>query len=241
MSKGLIYYTDFNVDPAIQWICLQQLKKAFNGGVVSVSLNQPLDFGKNIVIKGERSNTMLTRQILAALEASTADVVFFTEHDVLYHPTHFDFTPDKEEIFYYNINSWRWDYPKDRVISYHELTSLSNLCVYRKWALDHYRKRMKRIIDSGWDKEDGIGKMQPHWARMIGYEPGTKRRKIGGFSDDISIKWMGEFPNIDIRHGTTLTKPKTSLDQFKHLPSDWKEKGLDDLRGWDIKKLFNLI
>ena len=47
------------------------------------------------------------RQILAGLEALDTDVVFMVEHDVLYHPSHFDFTPPERDIFYYNRNTWK--------------------------------------------------------------------------------------------------------------------------------------
>lgn len=235
---GAIYYTDFHVDPAIHAVCLEQLKRSFLGDIISVSLNRPLDLGKNVVLNGERSNTMMIRQILTALEASTADIVFFTEHDVLYNHTHFDFIPEKNNVFYYNLNNYRWDFPKDRAISYNELTSLSQMCVYREWALDHYRKRLERLINSGWDKQDGIGNMQPKWVRALGYEPGTKRRKIGGFSDDVSERWRSKLPNVDIRHNMTLSNPKTKLESFKHLPTGWKEVTLDQIPGWDLPTMF---
>jgi hypothetical protein len=240
MTKGIIYYTDFHVAPKIHEICLNQLKKAFKGEVVSVSLNQPLDFGNNIVVNGERSNTMMTRQILTALEALKTDIVFFCEHDVLYDPSHFEFTPEKDNVFYYNLSNWRWDYPSDRIINYDQLTSLSQMCTYRNWALEHYKKRYRRIIDSGWDKEDGIGTMQPKWIRALGYEPGTKRRRIGGFSDDVSERWRSAQPNVDLRHGATLSNPKTKLSQFKHLPTNWREESLSTITNFNLKEMFGL-
>lgn len=239
-TKGAIFYTDFHADQKILDICREQIKKSFHGEIVSVSLNKPCDLGKNIVLHGERSNTMYITQILTALENSTADVVFFLEHDVLYDPSHFDFTPNHDTIFYYNINLWRWEYPKDRIITYDNLTSLSQMCVWREWALEHYRKRLQRILDSGWDKEDGIGKMQPKWIRALGYEPGTKRRRIGGFSDDVSDRWSSKNPNVDIRHGSTLSNPKTHLNQFKHLPMNFREEKLNHIKNFNLKELFNV-
>jgi hypothetical protein len=67
-----------------------------------------MKFGKkNIVvdIKEPKYLDMFTK-ILKALEASEAEVIFFAEHDVLYHPKHFDFIPPKRDVFYYNINVW---------------------------------------------------------------------------------------------------------------------------------------
>ncbi len=194
--------------------------------------------GQNIVLQGERSNTMYIKQILTALENLNTKYVYFTEHDVLYDKSHFSFTPPENNIFYYNLNIWRWDFPHDRIITYDKLTSLSQMCCNREWALDHYRKRLKRILDSGWDKEDGIGKMQPVWIRALGYEPGTKRRRIGGFSDDVSERWTGPRPNVDIRHSTTLSNPKTRLENFKHQPLNFKEETLGVITNFDLKKLF---
>lgn len=237
---GAIYYTCFHVDEKIRLICQEQLKKAFTGPIVSVSLNKPANIGKNIVIEGERSNTMMIRQIITALEALDTKYVYFTEHDVLYHPSHFTFVPPKDNVFYYDLAVVRWDYPHDRVISYDGLTCLSMMCCNREWALDHYRKRMKRLIESGFDKQDGPGNMQPHWVRALGYEPGTKRRRIGGFSDDVSERWRSPFVNVDIRHGKTLSNPKTKLSQFKHLPKNFQEHHLDDFQEWKLKETFNL-
>jgi len=236
-TKCGIYYTDFNLDPKIHSACLKILKEHFPYPIVSVSLNKPLDLGRNIVVYGERSNTMYNKQILTALEASTEDVVFFLEHDVCYSRTHADFIPPKDNVFYYDLAVWRWDYPKDRIVNYDQLTSLSMMCCNRVWALEHYRKRMKRILDSGWDKDDGIGKMQPVWMRMLGYEPGTKRRKIGGFSDDVSEKWRSAEPTVDIRHSMTLSRPKTRLEEFKHQPTGFREEPLSFIKNFNLKEL----
>ena len=241
MSKvGAIYYSDFHVEPKIQDICVRNLKDVFHGNIVSVTLNKPIDLGTNIVLKGERSNTMMVRQILTALENSTKEYVYFVEHDLLYDPSHFSFLPPKDDVFYYNTNLWRWDYPNDRIVTYDNLTSLSQMCCNRVWALEHYKKRYNRIMETGWYKEDGIGKMQPNWVRALGYEPGTKRRRIGGFSDDVSERWRSAMPNVDIRHSGTLSNPKTKLSQFTHLPQNFTEKPLSVITNFDLYKLFDV-
>ena len=240
MTIGGIYYSDFNCDPKILEVCLDNLKKVFPHKIVSVTLNKPLDLGTNIVMQGERSNTMYNRQILTALESLDTDIVFYLEHDVLYSKEHFDFIPRDDKVFYYDLAIFRWEYPNDKVISYDGLTSLSMMCCYRQWALEHYRKRLERILKSGWDKEDGIGKMQPVWMRQIGYEPGTKRRRIGGFSNDVSERWISPNPTVDIRHGKTLSNPKTNLHQFKHPPLGWREEKLSHIKNFNLKELFKL-
>ena len=69
----------------------------------------------------------MVKQILTALENSTTDYVFFTEHDVLYPKCHFDFTPPRDDIFYYNANVWRWFYPEDTAITHDRMLPLSSL------------------------------------------------------------------------------------------------------------------
>ena len=46
------------------------------------------------------------KQILTGLEAMTEDIVYFCEHDILYHPDHFKFIPPSNNTFYYNGNYW---------------------------------------------------------------------------------------------------------------------------------------
>src|SRR3990167_1346211 len=229
--KGIIYYTDNEPDPSIMKVCQNQLKRSFTGDIVSVSI-KPMDFGRNIVLRGvKRSYPTMLKQILTALEASTCGVVFFTEHDVLYHPSHFKFTPDRDDTFYYNTNDWRWDYPKNHFITYDGLTSLSMMCCNRELAIKHYRSRLETIEKNGLDEHSG---REPEWARKWGYEPGTKRTKRGGFSNEKSERWQSEYPNIDIRHDKTFSRRKVSLEEFKHKPNidSWRETTFYNIEGW---------
>lgn len=235
LDKGIIFYTDSRLDEKIAAPVREQLFKA-ELPIVSVSL-KPLAFGRNIVLDLVPSYPTMVRQILAALEASTSDIVFFCEHDVLYSPTHFDFTPERDDTYYYNENNWRWDYPKDRVIRYDGLTSLSQLCCDRELALKHYQARLRSIEERGFDK---IESRDPQWARIWGYEPGTKKRRNGGFMEEKSERWHSRFPNIDIRHRGTFSPPKVELESFKHKPSGWKESSLNKIHGWSKEYLWSL-
>jgi len=236
MDKSVIYYTDNRIHGVIIDTARKFIKES-GLPIVSCSL-KPIDFGHNIVLEGrERSYPTMALQILTALKASTAKYVFFCEHDVLYHKSHFDFTPPRDDIYYYNVNNWRWDYPSDRAISYDELTSLSSLCCNRETAINHYEYRLKLINRWGLDK---IRSREPRWARKFGYEPGTKPRRRGGVTNEEHIKRKSEFPNVDIRHDRTFSKPKTTLDSFIHPPTNWRETALDGIPEWDLKTLFNL-
>lgn len=235
MTKGIIYYTDNRIEEPIKSIVQKEILKS-NLPITSVSLSS-INFGDNYVLGMERGYITMIKQITYALEKSKSDYVFFCEHDCLYPPSHFEFTPHKNDIFYYNANVLRWDYPKNRLIKYDRLISLSGLCVLRKFALEHYLKRLEKIKQL---ELSAVGKSEPKWARVWGYEPGTKKIKRGGFSDDDFETWTSKEPMIDIRHGKTFSPPKVNLENFKHLPTNWTETSLDKIAYWDLKSLFNL-
>lgn len=169
-TKGIIYYTDSRLAEPIFSLVQKQILAA-GLPIVSVSL-KPIDFGKNIVLDLQPCFVTMQKQIMLVLEESHTDYIFFCEHDVLYPLSHFDFTPPRNDIFYYNAYVWRWDYPQNRAISYDRLISLSSLCVNREFALNHYKKRLARMREMNYDSDQSH---DPRWARKWGYEPGTKK------------------------------------------------------------------
>jgi hypothetical protein len=236
-DKGIIYYSDNYLDNTAILEAAIKTIEAIKLPIVSCSL-KPIDVGKNIVLEGRvRSYPTQVDQILTALKALDTKYVFFCEVDVLYHPSHFDFTPERDDIYYYNINNWRWKFGTPTAITYDGLTSLSGMCCNRELAITHYEYRKKVIEEMGLDK---IRSREPRWARRFGYEPGTKRKRNGGFTDEEHIKRKSELPNIDIRHNKTFTAPKIRLDDFKHKPENWREEPIENIPGWDLRKLFNL-
>jgi len=234
--KSVIYYTDNRLGEPI-FSTVQKYILEAELPIVSVSLKTPINFGHNVVVQGERSYPTYIKQIRTALETSTADHVFFCEHDVLYPKSHFDFTPPKDNIYYYNENVWRWMFGSKKAIQHDRMLPLSCMCVNRLFALEHYRLREKHIEKVGLDK---FRSREPRWARLWGYEPGTKKKRRGGFSDDDFDTWHSELPVIDIRHNKTFSKPKVTLDSFKHIPKAWREIKVEDVPGWNLKELFKL-
>lgn len=235
MSKGIIYYTDDRLREPIFSVVQKEILKA-NLPIVSVSL-KPINFGKNIVLDAKPGYLTMLQQITRALTESSSKYIFFSEHDVLYPTSHFDFTPPKDNVFYYNANVWRWAYPTDVLITYDRLICLSGLCVNRQFALEHYLRRIEKIYELGYDKDT---RHEPHWARYWGYEPGTKKTKRGGFSDDDFDTFRSKHPIIDIRHGRTFSQSKVTQESFIHKPSNWQEIAIDKVPGWDLKRLFKL-
>jgi len=216
--KGIVFYTDNRLDERIESAVQTQLAVAAgNYEIVSVSL-APIDFGRNIVLNKERGTLTLFEQILAGLEASTADVVFFCEHDVLYHPSHFEFVPPRADVFYYNVNVWKVRAEDGHAMRVDDCKQTSGLCAYRTLLLEHYRKRVKLVTKYG-------------FSRRMGFEPGTHNRKER--VDDCKAKsWESEGPNIDIRHEYNLTKSRWRKEQFRNqrYTHGWAEA--DEVPGW---------
>lgn len=237
-TKGIIYYTDNRIDhtPIIEIVRKTILASGLP--IVSTSL-KPIDFGENYVLEGRfRSYPTMVDQIVLALEKLTTDYVFFNEHDVCYNFTHYDFTPTKDDVFYYNSNVWRWRYGGDDIaIRYEGMLPLSCMCCNREFALAHYRQRQEKIKEWGLDD---IRSREPRKSRVWGYEPGRKKRRRGGFSNDESEVWHSELPNVDIRHGRTFSSPKITIESFKNKPENWEEISIDDISGWDLRALFDL-
>lgn len=232
--KGIIYYTDSELDERIADPVMRSI--LVSGLPVTSASLKPLPFGDNLVFDMRRGYATMVTQIVSCLERSKETYVFFCEHDVLYHPSHFDFTPYKDDIFFYNTNTWRWKFGTGTAIQHDRMISLSGLCVNREFALDHFTRRLKAIIDKGLDVKDDPTLKQ---ARIWGFEPGTKSTRRGGFSDDNYETWISAYPNIDIRHNKTLTMSKVTLGSFTHRPKWWEEKSIKEIDGWSLATIWN--
>lgn len=217
-QKAILYYTDnmLNIKLAKK---VRKYISASGLPITSVSLKK-MDFGKNIHLHLKRGVLTMFKQILAGLEAMTEDIIFFCEHDVIYHKSHFDFVPEKKDVFYYNENNWR--VREDGFAVYFDHDSTSQLCAYRELLIKEYRERVRRIELEGWHHN--------------GYEPGTRPISRGGFSDNKSERWRSKEPNIDIRHDNNFTENRWSQDKFrdKSTCQNWQESNINNLWAKDI-------
>lgn len=209
-TKGIIYYTDNQLKVKIAKAVQRQLlriSRKKNIPIVSVSLKPMPHFGKNVHLKLKRGIITMFRQIITALETIDTDIVFFCEHDVIYHPSHFDFIPSKKDKFYYNQNFWKvWP---DGFVAHWDANQVSGLCGYREHLLEFYRKRLKEIEEKGFNRS---------------YEP-------GGRDKSLYETWNSDQPNIDIRHDGNLTKSHRSPADFrdKSCCVNWKEGTINDI------------
>lgn len=229
-TKGAIYYTDSRLEntpiaPAVR----TQLREAIGDRrIVSISL-EPLDFGDNIHLPLKRGYITMTKQILAGLKELQADVIFFCEHDVLYHPSHFDFVPPKKDVFYYNNNVWKVRFSDGHAVRTADMKQLSGMCAWRDLLVKHYEKRLELLEAKASEVGEDSDEFR-RYVRRMGFEPGTHGRipELLGKAESYEAK----YPNVDIRHDNTLTPSKWSPEQFrnKKYAEGWQET--DEIPGW---------
>jgi hypothetical protein len=249
MTKGIVYYSDCRGDPAILETCWAQLLRATAGlSLVSVTLQPVPGLGLNIVpyqsddtviwvdsseppaspepfarewTPLERGRLTMFRQILAGLEALDTDVAFLAEHDVLYPPEHFDFTPPSADRYYYDVHWYRLDAHTGRAVSY-LANQVSGLCADRELLIQHYRARVARTEQAGYD-------------HGTGYEPGN-HPPPRGIDHVPQERFRAAQPYIDIRHGCNITASRWSQDGFrdKRTCTEWRE--VDEIPGWGPTK-----
>jgi len=221
MGNGIIYYSGGLKNITLLKGVQDQIKKS-NLPIVSCTLSS-VDFGENVVVDLPKGPIAYFTQILTALTHSKEDNVFFCEHDVLYHPSHFDYTPSTDDSFYYNSNVWKWNPNSNDIFTYTGYCPVSGICVNRRFAVDFYKKRLDLIYERGYDKIETRG--NPLWARKMGYEPDKKKRE-----------WKSEHPNIDIKHNENMTIHQLSLNEFVKKPEGWVKSNIDLLPGWENPK-----
>lgn len=220
-EKEVIYYTCNTHIPLIDEACRAQLKKS-GLPIISVSLNKDLDFGDTrLRLDGQRGAEMMHRQIIKGLEASSAKYVFLCESDVLYHPSHFDFTPKRTDVFYYNTNVWKARYPDGHLVWTDDLQQVSGICASRELLLQHFTRKLEQMLENGFDGH---------------YEPGVKQTTFpvsrGGKYGTENFK--SALPNLCIRHDANLTKSKWSPKEFRNqkYAKGWKESS--SIFGWEF-------
>lgn len=222
-AKGLVYYTDDHADAAILEMCRKQILRCmqeYGYPIVSVS-QKPLDFGTNHVLPIGRSVLSIFKQILKGVEECDAEIIFLLEHDILYHPSHFDFTPDGDDIFWYDRNKWSVCPDTGKAVFYHTNVP-SMLCAPRTLLLEHYRRRVELTEKHGFKSSQG-------YSPPKGLPKNERKRYRTYFS---------RYPCVDIRHGSTFTRKRMDPSQFRSERSrrGWTES--DEVPGWGKVKDF---
>lgn len=194
VNKEIIYYTCNTHPPEIDLVCRENLLTV-GLPIVSVSLNRRLDFGHlQITTQGERGALMLHQQIVAGLYYSDAEVVYLCENDVLYHPSHFEFTPPHRDVFYYNTHVYKRWVSDGHTVWTDDLQQISGLCGYRELLLEFFERRMREIEKHGDNRH---------------YEPGER---YGCKTEN----YMARSPNLDLRHGKNWTRSHRQAEEFRN-------------------------
>ena len=224
LTKGAIYYTNNYPAENIFLACQKQLNKCqeiWKFPIYSIS-KKPIDFGINTVVDFPNGLLSMYKQIYIGLEQCKTDVIFLLEHDLLYHPSHFDTGIDyKSDHFYYNRNQWHVHSETGKTVTYlHNDTSM--LSALREPLMAH----MKRAIEVNEERFHSRYGISP----PRGIPPEEQKGKHYG-------TYMSAVPVVDVRHPNTLTRVRMTTDQFRseHSRRGWTEG--DSIPGWPGKTL----
>lgn len=211
----IIYYTDNSWDDPLGRIVWDELVKL--AGSVPIVLVAPEVLWRtgytNLIQTGltERSHYNLFYHTFLGARKATTKYIAMAEHDCLYTTEHFSYLPPRDDIFYYNVNSWfvQWGGP-DKVgeYSYYRRRPMSQLICDRLLYLRAMEEKLPFLQEG--HKEAAC-------------EPGIKEYRQAMLRDDVgkSAPWVAEgfrtkLPNLDIRHTSNYSGPRLNSPRAKH-------------------------
>jgi hypothetical protein len=238
MSKGIIFYTDNELPPKIAEEVQRRIKTIAverNIPIVTAALRKKLKFGDyNIYFPTlKRGWFSLYRQILSALEHSSADQIFFCEADILYHPSHFDFDLPSREAYYYNINNWLVWMHEGVATRVDVSMPLSVFCGDRELMIGHYQRKIAKVLERQKQllAQTGLNDInlldRQGVSRNMSVEPGGElgSEKV----DNYPIRlWSSAWPNLDLRHDVD------HMSKGKRYPTDYHNRRW--AKGWTEAK-----
>jgi hypothetical protein len=210
LTRGIIYYNGAKLDPKIARKVRDRLL-TFNLPITSCTLT-PIEWENNILLNEPHGYRTMFKQILTCLENAKEDIIYFCEADVLYHPSHFDFTPPEDGKFHYNVNWWKI-FDDGYAVSW-EAAQVSGLIAYREHALKWYRNRVATYTDDeSFDRK---------------FEPGSE-------GEGYTVGHLSASPNVDIRHKGVLTYSKRELKHFRNKATavNFRTGTIDNIPGWE--------
>src|SRR3990167_4971409 len=223
MTYGLVYYTNNKPEQNIFEACQKQLNTCMEQwGFPIYSISQkPINFGINTVMDLPSALLSMYKQIYEGIRQCETDIIFLIEHDLLYHPSHFDVkeVPYKADHFYYNRNQWHVHSVTGKTVTYlHNDTSM--MSARRDLIMPH----IKRAVEVNTDRFHSRWGISP----PRGIPPEEQKGKHYG-------TYMSATPVVDIRHPNTLTRVRMTKDQFRNEAGrrGWTES--DRILGWPGK------
>jgi len=202
-EKAIVYYTDNRLDAALGDYCRNQLRRrAGNIPIICIS-QEPMAFGEFPFCVGKigRSSASIFMQIMSGAHlAKNMNIpwLFLAEHDVLYPPGYFDYTPPGPGIVcyqrhVYNVNDrgfWRADRPL-----------MSGLCCDSETLEAAMRQRYENTRAG---------------QRFSRSEPGTLLEDPYPM-----LTYHLARPMLDIRHGNNFTGGRASRDGYQSTLEYW--------------------
>ena len=148
------------------------------------------------------------RQIAMGLKSCTTKYAFLVENDVLYHLSHFEFTPTKDDTFYFNVNVWKQRWPENYYVRTDVSQQLSGMSGRTSLLRDFFERRVGEIEKNGFDRH---------------YEPKGPREN-----------YESAIPIICIRHNRNITASKWSPQDYRNseYAKGWREAR--SVPGWEM-------
>lgn len=200
----IVYYTDSKLEPRLAGAVRKHLAKVA-GPIPIISVSQePLSFGKNIVV-GDKPRCALSmfEQMLAGLQAAPEGaIVYLCEHDIFYHESHFAFLPPENDHkhAYFNTNRYHHRFGMDSFLKARGKRAYSQCVARREVLIEHIQTRI--------DECKAGGRAIPMHIPFHNFESSR--------------------PNVDIRHDQNLTPDS----HYKKDWLAGKSEGITNLPGW---------
>jgi hypothetical protein len=144
-NRVILFYTDSRLDERLAGPVRDVLNVA-RGDIPIISISQkPLDFGEENICIGEHepSYPQMYRQILVGLRAvPRGTMVNMCEHDVFYHPSHFEYVPADRRRAHFNRNRYYYHRDCDTFLLSRGKNCFSQGVGDRKPWIDHVKKRL---------------------------------------------------------------------------------------------------
>jgi hypothetical protein len=191
-SFSIIFYTANKTSNYFFENIKKQLLKAADGiPIISVS-QKPIDLGENVCC-GEigQSQINIYKQALLGAKKANTKYIAFCEDDVLYHSSHFDYTPS-ERTFAYDDNIWNiYTWTKPPMFSYKGRRNLNGLLCERDLFIEAMEERFAKYDEKNFPKH------------LFG-EPGKYERQLKVTIRDWEF-YPTRKPSIAFSHPTELS------------------------------------
>jgi len=232
--KTVIYITNNILDEKIFKLCQKNILESIGDyHLISVS-QEPMDFGENICVgKLPNSSLSIDIQMMEALKKIKTEYIAIAEHDCLYTPEHFEFTPPDDK-FYYNKNVWLLQTYSDRIPQANGTFSFfpkrianSQLICRTDMMIKATQDRIDMMSDPVWLKKYPTGRIgevglmtRKHIDKLAkwGSVAHIKEKLIKYINDYSGVNFKTKNPNIDIRHKDNLTKNRRGYKRRFKIP-----------------------